>query len=48
MGGSTKRIEWVDIAKGLTIILVVFGHALQGVVDSQGITPGLFTSVLGT
>ncbi|MDP4467183.1 acyltransferase family protein [Lacticaseibacillus paracasei] len=37
-----KRVQWVDIAKGLTILLVVFGHALQGVVDSQSIT--LFSS----
>lgn len=33
-----KRIEWVDITKGITILLVVFGHALQGIIDSSMIT----------
>lgn len=34
-----KRIRTFDIAKGIAIILVVFGHALQGIRDSQGISP---------
>lgn len=33
-----KRIGWVDIAKGITIVLVVFGHSLQGIVDSQNLS----------
>jgi fucose 4-O-acetylase-like acetyltransferase len=35
-GGShlPGRIEWVDVAKGVGIILVVFGHSLGGMVDS--------------
>ena len=28
------RIEWVDMAKGIGIVLVVFGHSLGGMVDS--------------
>lgn len=34
----TKHIEAVDILKGITIILVVIGHAVQGVVSSQHLT----------
>lgn len=34
----TKRIKLFDIAKGIAILLVVFGHALQGIRDSEGIT----------
>lgn len=30
-----KRIDTIDILKGITIILVVFGHAVQGIVDSN-------------
>lgn len=33
-----KRIRTFDIAKGIAIILVVFGHALQGIRDSQGVS----------
>jgi fucose 4-O-acetylase-like acetyltransferase len=33
-----RRLEWVDIAKGITILLVVFGHALQGIIDSSHIS----------
>lgn len=33
----TRRIDWVDIAKGIGVLFVVFGHAVQGVVDSQGL-----------
>lgn len=36
---SKKRIEWIDIAKGITILLVVIGHgaingALRGIIFS--------------
>ena len=27
---TQKRIQWIDIAKAITILLVVFGHALRG------------------
>lgn len=32
----SKRIQWIDTAKGLAIILVVYGHALEGVFYSVG------------
>jgi fucose 4-O-acetylase-like acetyltransferase len=32
------RVEWVDFAKGLGIFLVVFGHALGGLINS-GVLP---------
>ena len=35
---SISRVEWVDTAKGFGIILVVFGHALRGLISS-GIIP---------
>ena len=28
---TTKRIEWIDIAKGITILLVIIGHNIKGV-----------------
>lgn len=31
--GSAGRIEWVDVAKGVGIFLVVFGHSLGGMID---------------
>lgn len=34
---KSKRVIWVDIAKGITILLVVFGHAVQGIVSSKGL-----------
>lgn len=34
----TKHIETIDILKGITIILVVIGHAVQGVASSQHLT----------
>lgn len=34
----TKHIESIDVLKGITIILVVIGHAVQGVVSSQQLT----------
>lgn len=32
------RLNWVDNAKGIGILLVVLGHAFQGVIDSEGLT----------
>ncbi len=32
---TTKRIAWIDIAKAITIFLVVFGHTLRGGVAQQ-------------
>lgn len=33
LSGKKKRIEWIDVAKGISIILVVYGHTgLDGVV----------------
>lgn len=26
---NSKRIEWIDIAKGITIVLVVLGHVVS-------------------
>lgn len=34
----TKYIESIDVLKGITIMLVVIGHAVQGVVSSQHLT----------
>ena len=31
---SRQRLEWVDLAKGVAIFLVVFGHNLGGLVES--------------
>jgi fucose 4-O-acetylase-like acetyltransferase len=41
---DVKRIDWVDIAKGWGIILVVFGHAARGL-DSAGMTFSGFAEV---
>ncbi|GEO70627.1 acyltransferase family protein [Levilactobacillus acidifarinae] len=30
-----KRIQWIDIAKGLGILLVIYGHALGGIMNSH-------------
>ncbi len=30
ISGSKSRLSWIDIAKGLAIILVVYGHCLRG------------------
>lgn len=35
---NQKRVEWVDLAKGITILLVLFGHAVQGIIDSNNLT----------
>lgn len=41
---DTKRVDWVDIAKGWGIVLVVFGHAARGL-DSAGMTFSGFAEV---
>ena len=43
--GSTKtRIEWIDIAKGIGIVLVSFGHLRNG--DGQSVwLPALDTLI---
>jgi fucose 4-O-acetylase-like acetyltransferase len=35
---SRARLEWVDVARGVGIVLVVAGHVLGGLIDA-GITP---------
>lgn len=37
-GNHGKRADWVDAARGIGIILVVYGHALRGII-AAGITP---------
>ncbi|WP_368294257.1 acyltransferase family protein [Dehalobacter sp. TBBPA1] len=37
-----KRIEWVDVAKGIGIILVVYGHVLRGINTAQMNVPQNF------
>jgi len=38
-----NRIHWLDSARGIGIILVVFGHALGGLIDSPfGINQNTF------
>lgn len=32
---KTKRIEWIDFGKGLTVLMVVFGHVLLGMYESN-------------
>lgn len=34
-GAKRDRIEWIDAAKGLGIILVVVGHTIRGLVSSE-------------
>ncbi len=34
--GSPKRIDWVDIAKGLSVLLIVLGHAVTWVESLTG------------
>lgn len=41
--GPHPRLEWVDYAKGIGIILVVYGHVLRGIKDAaMGISPEFF------
>ena len=42
MGGGQARLDWVDAAKGIGIILVVFGHAIGGLINSTLSIEGLF------
>lgn len=44
MNVATKRVEWLDAARGIGIILVVLGHAERGLVTS-GILNGSFWPV---
>ena len=32
-----KRLIYIDIAKGVAIFLVVFGHTMQYIADNEGI-----------
>ena len=34
---NTKRLDWIDIAKGIGIILVVLGHTLVPQVRETGL-----------
>ena len=36
---AQARTQWVDVARGLGIVLVVFGHAVGGVVAAGLATP---------
>ncbi len=36
---TPQRIAWIDVAKGLLIILVVIGHALNGLISADLIAP---------
>jgi len=40
MTASTRRIAWIDIARGIGIILVVYAHAARGLVLSKVFPPG--------
>lgn len=39
---ESNRIKWVDYAKGIGIILVVYGHVLRGINTSPIMVPDLF------
>lgn len=39
---NNKRADWIDAVKGITIILVVFHHALGGVNNSIGIEKSIY------
>lgn len=47
--GIGARVEWIDSARGLAILLVVFGHAAGGLIDAAepGSMPALRTMFLG-
>lgn len=32
---KSKRIEWIDFGKGLTILMVVLGHVVLGLFESR-------------
>lgn len=45
-GAGNARILWLDVAKGLGILLVVLGHALGGIIDMPGRTvPSAFRDI---
>lgn len=46
MAGSTERLDWVDVAKGISIILVVMMHSAYGVGAETG-SPGYLHYVIG-
>lgn len=33
---AARRIRWIDVARGMAILLVVFGHAAGGLIDAAG------------
>ncbi len=39
-----KRVEWVDFAKGIAILLVILGHTLQGGGGKSGLLRGMIYS----
>ena len=43
MGQKSKRIEWIDFAKGITIILTIVGHTV-GTGKNGSILRGLIFS----
>lgn len=42
-----QRVTWIDLAKGLTILLVVFGHVIIGLFDSHVYTGTIQSQLLG-
>jgi fucose 4-O-acetylase-like acetyltransferase len=42
---KNERTDWIDIARGIGIILVVFQHVYQGVVHSGILTPTTFWKI---
>lgn len=41
-----QRVTWIDLAKGLTILLVVFGHVIIGLFDSHVYTGTIQSQLL--
>lgn len=39
---SKSRSEWVDIAKGIAIVLVVYDHVLRGLESALIVSDGNF------
>ena len=35
VGRKKERIEWIDFGKGLTVLLVVIGHVILGLFESN-------------
>ena len=42
---SDQHLDWIDVAKGVAIVLVVFGHTWRGLYKSDIIPPPLFAAV---